>query len=147
MRSATDMHVHSSLARAFDIVHQARQQTGILAFLHLPLLGPRSLLPWSIYTLFFCRKLAQLDIFVLFFSFSFVGLSIKVLRVSGLELPLSWGFDSSASFACLGFFAAMIGDEGVFFDGASVGDWVFLARRVVGRHSQGKERSAGGSLK
>lgn len=137
MRPDGDMHIHAFLTGAFHIAHRACQLFGILALPCLPLLRSGS-------TLFFREALAQLDILELLFSLHSFGLSTKGLRVSSLELSFRWCLDSSASFDGLGFFSAMVGDDCVPVDGASVGDWVHISRGVAGRRLQGKE--SGGNL-
>lgn len=58
--------------------------------------------------------------------------------MSGRELSLSWEFDSSASFDCLEFFAAVVGVDCVPVEGASVDDWVHIEQGIAGRRLQRK---------
>lgn len=143
MRSAADMHIHGFSTRAINIAHRTRQRFGALAFQLLLLPVLRLLLLCAGPMLFLCETPAQLNFSALHFNLVLLRLSKKAPCVSGLELSLSWGFDSVASSDGLGFFAAMVGVDCNPIGGASAGNRVHLTRGIVGRRLQGKESVVG----
>lgn len=132
MPPAEDVHIHGILTDGLDIVHRALQRFRILAVVCLPLLVLRFQLLRPGPLLFSWEAMVQLDLSALRFGPYFFGVSTKLLRVSGLYLTLCSGFDRSASFDALGSFAAVVGVDCVWVDGASVGDGIHIIRGIVG---------------
>lgn len=97
MRPAANMHIHGFRTGEFCTAHRTRQHFEILpllrislAILRLPLAVLRLPLVFQARSpLFFCKMPAQLLFSLLLLSSFFLTLSMKVLRMSGLELSLS----------------------------------------------------------
>lgn len=134
-----DSHVHVFLTDEFHVAHRARQQFGVKTLARLALFGPLLPVLWAEPTRFFCKTEAQLDFPVLFSSFSLLGLSATVLRVSGMALSFSWGFENFTPFDGMGCFAAKAGIDCVPVDGASDSGWVGITRIAADRQSQGMQ--------